>query len=372
MKYYGLAGRELIYEEMHGNSGGTTSPNNNGGARTTTSYSPSNDSPSVHGGDSFIRDANEGMELHRACALGSLSHIRHLLTCTEDGGRSIVRELHTANLRGKLPIHIFTLNEPLITSDLAEAEKIAFLMVRLMGPERVVQALHPPIDNVCSGWAPFVYIIACWVERLHMGASPHNRQMIMNAVRNSVVHRPPSEPTPGGSSGGDNTNTTVPKISRLSYFPLFGPAGNDRSLISSTFMIDRDKSLFLPVSVKINDHVRWAIHILSRLIDEYPEQTREAILTNIASVPLFLKSVFLINDANEMTPLLDTSLVKHAIVDKRSINVWLIAMLTGKREIKMRAVTFLKLLSRLTLIDLAATSQNPDRYSDREIEQFVR
>jgi len=108
------------------------------------------------------------------------------------------------------------------------------------------------------------------------------------------------------------------------------------------------------------------------LINEHPDETRESILTNIASVPLFLKCVFLINDADEMTRLLNTSLVKNVVIDKRSINVWLIAMLIGKRDIKMRAVNFFKMLSRLTILDVASSSQSRDRYSDHEIERFVR
>ena len=103
-----------------------------------------------------------------------------------------------------------------------------------------------------------------------------------------------------------------------------------------------------PTSVPMPDHVRWAIRILSRLIDEYPEQTREAILTNIASVPLFLKSLLLIPDIDELSSLLDETLVKHCVLDKRNIEIWLCAMLTDTKQVKLRAVTFLKLISRLT------------------------
>ena len=129
----------------------------------------------------------------------------------------------------------------------------------------------------------------------------------------------------------------------------------------------------MPYSVLINEHVKWAIRVLSNLIDIYPEQTREGILTNITStVPLFLKCVFLLNDADDLNRLADMSLIKHAAIDKRSINVWLIAMLTStNREIQHRAVIFLKLLSQLTLTDLVASSQYRDKFSDKEIQRFV-
>mmetsp|Transcript_28062 Transcript_28062/g.67605 ORF Transcript_28062/g.67605 Transcript_28062/m.67605 type:complete len:554 (+) Transcript_28062:139-1800(+) len=71
-----------------------------------------------------------------------------------------------------------------------------------------------------------------------------------------------------------------------------------------------------------------------------------------------------------MTALLEETLVKHVTLDKRSINVWLTAMLTDTKEVKLRAVTFIKLLSILTLQDLSNNSESPDRYSEDEIERF--
>lgn len=173
------------------------------------------------------------------------------------------------------------------------------------------------------------------------------------------MHSPTGrQPTTGENQARTRTTFTQ-------QLPLFRSAdrNNERLLLSSLFMKDREKHFYVPYSVTINSHVKWAIRVLSNLIDSYPEQTREAILTNVTStIPLFLKSVFLINDAEDLTQITGMSLVKHAAIDKRSINVWLIAMLTSTtREVQMRAVCYLKLLSRLTLTDLAATSQYRDK-----------
>jgi hypothetical protein len=154
---------------------------------------------------------------------------------------------------------------------------------------------------------------------------------------------------------------------RVPYRSLFLSSPTNESSVS---FVNRSKLLYLPASVTISDHEVFAIRMLSRIIDDYPEKTREAILTNIASVPLFLKSVLLINDPEKMTELTNSTLVKHVVMDKRSINVWLCAILTDTKDVKMRAAIFIKLLSGLTFQDLASLSQSPERYSDKEIERL--
>lgn len=359
VKQYGMAGKEIYSEIQHS----FASPKSD---RAPTSPSESSDAALEGGG-------SDDTELHRACAFGTLAHIRHLLLNDEQS----INNLNTPNSKGILPIHIFTANEAIVTSNLLEAEEIALLMVHLMGPEKAIQSLHPPTSRDSSGWSPFVYVIGQWVHNLHKDANPH-ASILLNAVRGTVIKTNNEPPREIRSDGVVHAALPLSREqsqivrSRKIAIPLFGSALNERALVSSTFVADRFKSLHVPPSVEIPDHVKWAVHILSRLINEHPDEARESILTNIASVPLFLKCVFLINDADEMTRLLNTSLVKNVIIDKRSINVWLIAMLIGKRDIKMRAVNFFKMLSRLTILDVASSSQSRDRYSDHEIERFVR
>lgn len=317
-----------------------------------------------------VYDAFDGAELHYACASHNLHYIERLLEYPTS-----LDDLHKVDCTGKLPIHLLVENTDLITSDPMGCEDVAFTMLELMGPEKAIQSLHP------NGLAVFVNILGLWTETLHRDVMFLRNSMMKGSVsvrlsmsggNNNKVAGEQS----GATSSSDNEqqpvsslNTSPTRPRRLPYRSLFTSAlANDKSLVSS---IDRAKLLYLPTCVTIPAHVRWAIHILSRLIDEYPEQTRESILTNVASVPLFLKSVLLVADVDEMTELLDTTLVKHTVVDKRSINVWLCAMLTDTREVKIRAVTFIKLLSKLTLQDLAATSQSPNRYSDKEVDRFT-
>lgn len=295
----------------------------------------------------------EGTELHRVCASMDLTNIRSVLQ------RSNASDVMAIDSQGRYPIHVFAENHDLITEHPEECEEIVeMLFLQLMGgPDKFVQALHP-----ASGRGPFVSIIGSWVDDLH--------NEVCNRQNGSI---PPNSPSGIALAPG----TTPPRTRTRKTFTnlhLFGAADRNERVLSSVFMLDQEKAFFLPYSVYMNDHVKWAIKILSSLIDMYPQQTREAILTNITStMPLFLKCVFLLNDADDLASLAETSLVKHTIIDKRSINLWLVAMLTSPtRDTKMRAVSYLKLLSRLTLTDLAATSQYRERYSDEEIERFVR
>ena len=286
-------------------------------------------------------------ELHYACSSQDVSRIHRALENADTSGTLL------ADSKGNLPIHVLADNRRLITDSPAECEDIVDIFAQIMGPDKMIQALHGS-----HGWGPFVGIIGRWVDDLHKEIQSQKNDQLAS------------------SSGPTNTNQQGSRATFTQQLPLFRATdrNNERQLVSSSvFIKDREKAFFLPYSVLINEHVKWAIRVLSNLIDTYPEQTREGILTNITStVPLFLKSIFLLNDADDLNRLADMSLIKHVAIDKRCINVWLIAMLTStNREIQHRAVVFLKLLSQLTLTDLFVSSYYRDKFSDKEIQRFV-
>ena len=299
--------------------------------------------------DDATYDAIDGTDYHYACASDNLEQIRRLLDDVEGDG---LFYLWKTDCNGKLPLHVLTENVQLIEDDPMGCEEVAISMIELMGPSNLVYALCPN-----SIWAPFINTIGRWTERLHGGTSLK--------IRNATQTISENDQSTSRETSASNTQSRT----RSSYFALFGSTMSTRS---QTRMTDSEKLMYLPTNVKISHHVLWSIRMLSRLIDEYPEQTREFIMTNLATVPLFLKSMLLISNFDEMQVVLETSLVSHAVLDKRSINVWLIAMLTSNRESRYRAVTFIKLLSRLTLVDLVDSSTSSERFSDAEIERFVR
>lgn len=296
-------------------------------------------------------DAIDGTEYHYACASDSLEDIRSLLDGVKGDG---LFYLWKTDCNGQLPLHVLTENIQLIEEDPVGCEEVAMSMIELMGPANLVYALCPN-----SLWAPFISTLGRWTESLHGG-----RSMKIHDTMGAVSEDDQS------SSPRENSESTTQSRRKSSYFPLFGSTMTNR--MQPTLMTDTEKQMYLPRNVKITHHVLWSIRMLSRLIDQYPEQTRDFIMTNLATVPLFLKSVLLLNSSSEMQNILETSLVSHAVLDKRSINVWLIAMLTSKRESRYRAVTFINLLSRLTLVDVVDSSSSSERFSDAEIERFVR
>lgn len=329
-------------------------------------------------------DAN-GTELHHACASHSLSRIRTLLLGGDGDstGGGAIDDLRKCDRKGRLPLHIFVNNRSLIESDPKGCEDVVLAMIDCMGGPGVI--VHNSDALSSCGLIPFVYILRLWVDRLHRGATMTTTPTFITPLGGGRVSNLDDKPPLAESDAAAQSSSDVNAKSSSSSVPLEKASSSSstspsrrrvtyRSLLPSSSSANDttlSKMQLIPTSVAISVHERWAVRLLSRLIDEHVETTREAILTNVASVPLFLKSVLLIDDTEAMTEVLNSSLVRHVVVDKRSINVWLCAMLTNTKEVKVRAVTFLKLLSRLTLTDLAASSQSPDRFSAKEMERFT-
>jgi len=339
--------------------------------------------------DDGVRDSDDGTELHKACASAdSICDVLNAMLLRRDG--SLQNDIHKTDRRGRLPIHILAMNQHLISQDPDGCEELILKFVEFMKPEVAVQALHPQ-----SGLAPFVYILGLWTVRLHsIGNSVdanNNKPTVLQssstvpvaaaATQSSSDEENPTIPTTPATPETSSQQQTPPRgrspIRNVPYRSLFSTLSVNESTgaaLSSTTTTTTTKAMlrYLPALVTISDHEIFAIRILSRLIDNYPDKTREAILTNIASVPLFLKSLLLIDDIEKMTELTNTTLVRHVVMDKRSINIWLCAMLTDDTDdVKNRAAIFIKLLSKLTFQDLASSSQSPNRYSEQEIERFA-
>lgn len=333
-----------------------------------------------------VRDSDDGTELHKACASNnSCDVLKAMLNCHDD---LLQEDIHKTDRRGRLPIHILAMNQCLISQDPDGCEELILKLVELMKPEVAVQTLHPR-----GGLAPFVYILGLWTERLHsigssVDANNNNKPLVLQssstvpvavaATQSSSDEENPTISTSPATPETSSQQQTPPRgrspIRNVPYRSLFSTLSVNESTGAVLLSTATTKAMlrYLPASVTISDHEIFAIRILSRLIDNYPDKTREAILTNIASVPLFLKSLLLIDDIEKMTELTNTTLVKHVVMDKRSVNIWLCAMLTDDTDdVKNRAAIFIKLLSKLTFQDLASSSQSPNRYSEQEIERFA-
>ena len=285
--------------------------------------------------DSAQVKAYIGTQIHHACASDDIAYLQYLLE-----NQSVIPDLATEDSDGQLPINVFCSNEDLIDSDPARCEAVALTMVELMNPSQALLAVN------CSGLSPFVDILGRWTDEIHLAAK---------------------------NQGALSESTSlVSSKRRPTYFPLFGGRTKKKQRrASSLFIADRERMMYLPSSVEIPEHARWAVKMLSILIDRYPEQARELILTNVANVPLLMKSLILVHDPGQLSELFDSTLIKHITMDKRTVNVWLCSMFVcGDAEIKLRAVAFIKQLSNMTLKDLADSSHSPDRFSEDEKTRF--
>ena len=286
--------------------------------------------------DSSKIQVYSGTQIHHACASDDITYIRFLLE-----NESVIPDLAKEDSEGRLPINVFCSNEDLIDSDPAGCETIALTLVESMNPSQALLAVN------CNGLSPFVDILGRWTDEIHLAAGHGGEKQRASSESTSLRRRP-------------------------TYFPLFGGRTKKKDRrASSSFIADRERLMYLPSSVEIPEHARWAVKMLSILIDRYPEQAREFILTNVANVPLLMKSVLLIHDPDQSSELLNSTLIKHITMDKRTVNVWLCSMFVcGDAEVKLRAVTFIKQLSNMTLKDLAGSSHSPDRFSEDEKTRF--
>jgi hypothetical protein len=100
----------------------------------------------VTGGNEY--NDMDGSELHHACESLDLSRIHRALESTDINGTMAI------DSSGKLPIHVLADNRELITENGAACEDIVDIFAQIMGPDKMVQALHGS-----SGWGPFVGII---------------------------------------------------------------------------------------------------------------------------------------------------------------------------------------------------------------------
>ena len=95
-------------------------------------------------------DAHGGTELHVACASRDGVDLARALLLRHDDG-DLEDDVHRPDRRGRLPIHVLSMNRILIVKDPDGCEEVALALIELMGPEKAVQALHSSI-----GLAPFV------------------------------------------------------------------------------------------------------------------------------------------------------------------------------------------------------------------------
>jgi len=155
-----------------------------------------------------------------------------------------------------------------------------------------------------------------------------------------------------------------------------------KSMTKSTRVINslcvRDevqRLLHLPEKVILPSKVVYSFKMLSFILDSLAEQAfedistrrefwmlaskrRERIINAVASVPFIVRTILLIQDKKERDALIDSSIVKNLMFQPKSVDLWLVALLSGGERARRCATYYLCLISRSSLSGLVGRKYN--------------
>jgi hypothetical protein len=111
-----------------------------------------------------------------------------------------------------------------------------------------------------------------------------------------------------------------------------------------------------PEGVRMSPQVEWCLHMLSAIIEHLEEQSEslvnaeevticQGIVQAVASIPLFIQTLLLIEDERKRECIFGLTVVRRVMLNKYSIGKWLTSMLSSKKSVAKRSVAYLKLLS---------------------------
>jgi len=92
------------------------------------------------------------------------------------------------------------------------------------------------------------------------------------------------------------------------------------------------------------------------------DEIKDAVILSIASIPDFIKTIFLIDNEEEHRFVLSTTIVRRVLMSKHSVGIWLTSMLqSGDKVVVSRAVEYLKCVSEVTAAEIP--NMNPNNSS---------
>jgi len=286
--------------------------------------------------------------LHTACASNkaSLSSLRSIL-------KSHPTFASTRDAFGRLPIHIFARNE-------------AFSRISFRGSTAGPDANYPDSNNAEQflgelfdasprsvtlpdfedKMIPFLSAIVEWTKIIHAYAAL-TRFEWRATLRQSMI--------------------------------------NPSTQISIKNIADAHLIFFIPQDVSVTPFVIWSLQMLSFLLDRcnrkrddyYLATIRDTIIKNVSSIPLFCKSILLIDSNRDLERITSLSIVRNSFLNKNAIGPWIVAMLNGPRYSQQRMLQYLQLISKVTFHDLIGIKHgagNGDSWqrSQSDIDDFTR
>jgi hypothetical protein len=340
-------------EDKENNNTILISPSNNNGTvnfhpSTTTTSEAAQDA----GGNSS--EANETLDLsfHEACAFdeAKISDLRQLLRNSP----------HLASIQdtyGDYPAHIFARNEAFIyTTCDDDVQEFAY--------ELYLACPSAFLSEGYDGQIPFAGIICDWVDDCHQ---------LYARSSSGVTGKDISK----GSGGGGDEVYRVSEIKSLTK--------STRVINSMCVRAEVQKLVTLPTMVTLPPRVAYSFKMLSFILDALTTSSfediptrreflavasrrRDKIIGSVASVPFLVRTILLIENEEERDAITKLSIVRNVLFRPESVDLWLVALLSGGERARACASHYLCLISSSSLSGLLGRKM---RWSTYDAKRFL-
>ena len=267
------------------------------------------------------------LTLHKLCASDEvdISDIRNFLQTHPE--LAFVRDKF-----GDYPAHIFANNDSFIyTSSDYEVQQFAYELYKAC-----------PTAFLSEGYddqLPFVGTIVDWVDDCHQTYTRDSKHMVVRLSEIKTLTK---------STRVINSLCVREEVQKLLQLPenVHLPAKVLYSFKMLSFILDTlSESAFEDISIR---REFWAIS----------SKRRDKIITKVASVPFLVRTILLIEQNTVRDALIELSIVKNLMFRPQSVDLWLVALLSGGERARACATHYLCLISRSSLSGLVGRKMN--------------
>lgn len=307
------------------------------------------------------------LRLHEACASDEMDveELRTLLTSHPE--LASVRDQF-----GDYPAHIFANNCSFIyTSCDQDVQQFVFELYTACPAAFLTEGY--------SGQIPFAEAILDWVDNCH---TVYESLRTIDSSANEVFSRGANEVFSRGRGTDAHTVHRVSEIKALTK--------STRVINSLCVREEVQRLVQLPSHVALPLRVSYAFRMLSFLLDALGQMAleglsnrrefwaaaskrRDGIIQSVASIPFLVRTILLVENTQERNALLDLSIVRNVMFRPESVDLWLVALLSGDGRARASAVDYIRIVSRLTLTQLfggGALGAGTVPWSDADVGRF--
>jgi hypothetical protein len=268
--------------------------------------------------------------LHQKCASSSIT-LEELEKTLENNPESV----SIPDDNGQLPLHILGNNSDLVVDHPMVATAFGRCLMQIY-PEAVIR-------KDILGRMPFTETIQKWVEWTHISQGERKQ---------------------------------IPNTSSMGWKQLVPAFRSELSLLDGTDANESNESSKKFPPAEITDNVEWCFAMLSTAMDNFGGKTasgtnrpvlsyskqledRAALAANLNSIPLIFKTIFLLESNACRKHLLETSILRRAILCPGSIGPWLTQMLRRPPIFSRLAIDYFEVVSSATISDFIGDFRKP-------------